>query len=470
MMLVLPLAIAWIGAVAIAILDGRRRWVGWLAVTCLAGSFGALVVLGVEVFDKGARQEVAGGWEPGVGIVLHADALGVVFAVLSIGVLLTALVFEVLGGVRSRSFPALILFMATGLTGLFLTGDIFNFYVFFEIAMISAYALTGYGEERRQWRAAAIFAIVNLLGSVLFLIAIAALYHLTGRLDMFGVGQRAQVVAENPAIQVATLIFIAFGVKLGLFPFHFWLPAVYTSTRPAVAAILGGALANIGSYGLLRFGAGILPRELEFGAPALYALGAMSIIYGAMQAISRHSVSEVIAYSAIGQVGYIMLALAIGGQVGFTAAVLYAIVNSMNKTLLFLSENLRGWLVGAAFVVGAFSVAGVPPAAGFFGKAALFRAGIGEENVGGSVALVVLIFGGGLLSLVYMFQIYQARFWTKEAPADATTPAAAGPTSPLARRVVVVALAVLVLAAGVWPEPLLTVSERAAQALGGGAP
>lgn len=128
----------------------------------------------------------------------------------------------------------------------------------------------------------------------------------------------------------------AFCLKLGLFPFHFWLPAVYVGSHPPVAAILSGALANIGSYGLLRFGGGILPRELEFGSTAVLVLGTASILYGALQAISRRDTSEVMAYSAIGQVGYVLLALGIGGA-GYAAAVLYSVVNSLNKGVVFLA-------------------------------------------------------------------------------------------------------------------------------------
>ena len=193
-------------------------------------------------------------------------------------------------------------------------------------------------------------------------------------------------------IVVAAAIFSAFCLKLGLFPFHFWLPAVYVGSHPPVAAILSGALANIGSYGLLRFGGGILPRELALGAAAVMALGAASIVYGALQAVSRRDTSEVMAYSAIGQVGYILLALGIGGPVGFAAAVLYAVVNSLNKGVVFLAAGLRGPLVGAAFAVGAFSIAGVPPAAGFLGKIAVFEAAVAEGSVATGAALVALIF------------------------------------------------------------------------------
>jgi multicomponent Na+:H+ antiporter subunit D len=369
-------------------------------------------------------------------------------------VLLAALIFEVANGVRSQSFPALVLLLGAGLTGVFLTADAFNFYVFFEIAMISSYVLTGYGDEGRQLRSATIFVIVNLLGSAFFLMGIAALYHQTGRLDMAGIAERVALLSPESVILSAVLIFTAFGIKLGIFPFHFWLPAVYTGTRPAVAAILSGAVANIGTYGLLRWGGGMLPDELRTAAPMFFALGVVSIIYGSLQAISRRSVAEVVAYSSIGQVGFILVALAIGGPAGFAAAVLFAIVNSVNKTLLFLSENLRGWLVGFAFAVGAFSVAGVPPAGGYLGKAGLFRVAAEEENW----VVIALVVIGSVLSFVYMFQIYQRRFMTPEVAESANTV-----PSPAAVRAVVVVLAVITLLIGIWPEPVLWVSEQAGQ-------
>lgn len=461
MALALPLLLTWFAAVALAILDGRRRWVGMVAAATLIASFISMVVLAIDVERDGTYSMIVGNWPAGVGIGLKADMLGLTFAMLSILVLIAALIFEIINGVRSSSFPALVLFLATGLTGLFFTADAFNFYVFFEIAMIAAYVLTGYGEDRRQLRSAMIFAVVNLLGSAFFLFGIAALYHLTGRLDMAGIAVRIAVFESEATILSYTMILVAFSVKLGLFPFHFWLPAVYTGTRPAVAAILSGAVANIGTYGLLRFGGEIMPEELELTAPVLGVLGLASIIYGSLQAISRRSVAEVLAYSSIGQVGYILIGLSIGGTIGYSAVILFAIINSLNKTLLFLSENLRGWLVGFAFAAGAFSVAGLPPAGGFIGKAGMFRAAL-DDHSRGTVALIAL---GSALSFVYMLQIYQRRFWLvpdkQEAPPH---------PSPIGLRLVVVALAVVVLFVGIWPEPLISLSERAAESVPLGTP
>ncbi|MBI3969364.1 MAG: oxidoreductase, partial [Chloroflexi bacterium] len=412
------------------------------------------VALAITVYTGGPVEMVSGGWPTGIGITLRADALGAVFAVVVTAVLLAVLVHEVVSGVRERAFPALVLFMAAGLGGLFLTGDVFNFYVFFEVSMTTGFVLASYGQEQRQIRDALTFTVVNLLGSVLFLNGVAALYHVTGTLDMRSVGEQVDRAEPNTVILIAVLFFVAFSLKLGLFPFHNWLPPVYEGTHPAVAAILSGALANIGSYGLLRFGADLFAKELQLAAPALLLLGGLSVVYGAVLAASRRTAPAVLAYSSISQAGYILIALAVGGSIGYGAAVVYTIVNALNKTLLFLAAGLRGWFVAAAFAVGGFSVAGVPPSAGFFGKAALFRVGIEAESLG----VVLLVLTGGALSFVYMFQSYQREFWERS-----TTE----PPSPLAPRILVVILAGLVVGLGIWPEPLLAAGERAARALMG---
>ena len=450
-----PLLVLWPAALVLAAADGRRRAVGFAAVAALAVTFVLLAVLLARVAADGPQDLVVGGWPADVGIRLRADALGALFALVSCGVVLASLVQAVVTGIRSRVTPALTLFMTLGMTGLFLTGDVFSFYVFFELAMIAAYALTAASGGARGMAAAFIFAVVNLIGSFLFLIAIGALYRATGTLEMIVMAERAAPIAPTTAILIAITLFVAFGVKLGLFPFHFWLPAVYMSVSPPIAAMFAGALANIGVYGLLRFGPAILPREVELGAWALIVLGAVSIAYGALQAIARRHTQEVLAYSAIGHAGYVLVAIGLGGPVGIAAAVVFSVANSLNKALLFLSRELRGRFVAGAFLIGALSVAGVPPSAGFFGKAALFDAGVDA----GSIAVVVLLFVGGALSFVYLFQIYQHDRWRPREERERLTPST--PAAP-AQRAVVVTVALVVLALGLWPEPLLAVGEQAA--------
>ena len=450
-----PLLILWPGAIVLAVLDGRRRRAGLLAVGVLAACFVLLSVLLGQVAVNGPLELVAGGWAANVGIRLRVDALGAVFAVLSCGVLLASLAQAVITGVQSRATPALTLFMALGLTGLFLTGDVFSFYVFFELAMIAAYSLTAASGDGHRLGAAFIFAVVNLIGSFLFLIAIGALYRATGTLEMQAIAERAATIDPNTAILIAVTFFVAFGIKLGLFPFHFWLPSVYLAVSPHIAAMFAGALANIGAYGLLRFGGAILPKELALSATALIAIGSVSIAYGALQAIARRDTREVLAYSSIGHAGYVLVALGLGGPVGLGAAVIFSVANSLNKTLLFLASELRGRLMATAFLIGILSVAGVPPTAGFFGKAALFDAGIDA----GSVATVVLLFVGGALSFVYLFQIYQH---DRRRPHDERVRATPTKAASRGQRATAFSVAVVVLVLGVWPEPLLVLGEQVA--------
>ena len=457
-LIALPLVILWPAAIVSALLDGRRRGPGLFACGVLAATTVLLAVLLGRVAASGPVELVPGGWPSDVGIRLRVDALGAVFALVSCGVLFASLLHGVLTGVRAGGLPALTLFMALGLTGLFLTGDVFSFYVFFELAMIAAYAMTGAGGGSRRISAAFIFAVVNLVGSFLFLIAVGALYRATGTLEMQAVAAEAAKLDPNTAILIAITFFVAFGIKLGLFPFHFWLPAVYHGVSPYVAAMFAGALANIGAYGLIRFGAAILPEELELSATALIVIGSVSIAYGAIQAIARRDTREVLAYSSIGHAGYVLVALGLGGPVGIAAAVIFSLANALNKTLLFLASELRGRLTATAFLLGALSVAGVPPTAGFFGKAALFDAGI-DAN---SAAAVALLFVGGALSFVYLFQIYQHDRWRPREEREREmprTPAGVG------QRAVALTLALVVLTLGVWPEPLLAIGDQAARDL-----
>jgi multicomponent Na+:H+ antiporter subunit D len=451
----IALVVPWAFGIAIAIVDSRRRAVGWLTVGLLAVNFVALVVLAADVAADGTRSVTTGNWPVGVGITLRVDALGALFAALSSLALLAATAYEVVGGVRERGFCGFVLLLCAGLTGVFITGDLFNFYVFFELAMTAAYVLATYGGGRRELSAALVFTTANLLGTFVFLLSVAGVYHVTGTLDMGQIGERMGTVDASTGLLIAVGFFVAFSVKLGLFPFHFWLPTVYTGAGPAVAAILSGGLANIGAYGLLRFGAELLPRELEMAAIPLMIIGCASILYGGVLAISRRTGAEMLAYSAIGQVGYVLVAIGVGGPVGFGAAIVYAVLNALNKTLLFLTLRMRGAIVATAFAIGALSVAGLPPAGGFVGKLELFRATADDP------VLIALIFLGGALSFVYVFQVYQYEFWRSEGT---------GARSARAQQAIIGVLALVTLAAGVWPEPLLALAADAAASLEAVAP
>jgi multicomponent Na+:H+ antiporter subunit D len=456
--LVLALLIPWVAGIGLIVLDGRRRSVRWAAVAALVATLATLGILAAEVLTTGPVVVTTGSWPLGVGITLRADALGVTFALLSVAMLTAAVVHEALDGIGEREFPGLALLLATGLGGSFLTGDVFNFYVFFELALAASYVLAVHGRTPRVLAADLVFTAVNVVGTFVFLLSVASLYRVTGTLEMTRISERMAVADPNAAILIAVGFFVAFSVKLGLFPFHFWLPTVYTAARPAIAAILSGSLANIGAYGLLRFGAGLLPRELELAAEALIAIGVASIVYGGVLAVSRRTGSEMLAYSAIGQVGYVLVAIGVGGPVGFGAAVLYTVINATNKTMLFLTTRMRGAVVGGLFAIGALSIAGLPPAAGFIGKLEVLR------SVVDSPILVGIVLLGSLLSFVYAFQIYQFEHWRPDpdGPPGSRPPGSRPAATSWRQWAVPLVLAGLVLAIGLWPEPLLALSGAAA--------
>lgn len=446
----LPLVLSFLLALVVAFLDGKRRWVGVMAAV---GLLGILVLDGVILVDTvrfGPVQAVTGSWNAGIGIRFEADPLAAIFAVACTLVILASLVHEVARGVEAAKFPCLLLFLSTGLHGLFFTGDAFNFYVFFELSMIASFALVTYGHERAELRATFTFVVVNLLGSVTFLIAIGALYHVSGTLDLAQLSRWARRQPPNTLNLFGALFLAAFSLKLGLFPFHFWLPAVYRDARPAVAAVLAGALADIGSYGILRFGAGALSGELQAASGVLLLIGAASALYGSLVALFRRSSVEVVAYAAVAHSGYILLALGLAPATGIGAAVLLALAGTLDKAALMLALQGKGAWAKAAFAVAGCSAAGIPLTLGFMGKAALVIGAV-KDAASGVVGVVVL---AGALAMVFLF-----RAWFFDPDTTAGPPGSARAAA---------ALGAVIIAVAVWPQPLLEVAGGIASSLAGG--
>ncbi|EPX63969.1 NADH dehydrogenase (quinone) [Cystobacter fuscus DSM 2262] len=455
MPLVLPLVGAWGLAAVLSFLDGRKKAVAGLAVVGMVGVLGASLALLPAALHGPMPEVVAGGWPVGMGIRLRADALSVLFCVVTNAVLAGALGCELLEGIGTRSFPALVLFLAAGLNGAFLTADAFNFYVFFELSMGAAFALASYGRGAPALRAGFTFVVVNLMGSVLFLTAVVMLYQATGTLDMGGIAEWVASPHTRRLEVPGALLLSAFGVKLGLFPFHFWAPAVYRGVSTSIAAIFAGALVNIGSYALVRLGPGVLGDALAHGAEVLAVLGGASLVYGSLLALARQVPAETLAYASIAQAGYLFAALGLGPGPGVAAAVLLALSGSLDKAVLFLAMGLPGTRSRAAFAAAAFSSAGLPLSLGFLAKTELLRAALLGERwwLAGFVVL------SSVLSLVALARTFQRLYWAEARTREAPGRAASG---------VVLALALVGVGVGVWPEPLLAVSARVAGALAGG--
>ncbi len=390
-----PLLICWLAAPLFLLVDGRRPLVAWSA----AGLLGAataidLVLLGQMAWgDRAALVVVTGGWPADVGIRLQVDQVALFFGAVSAAVITAAMVHD--RGPRSRSpyLPALLLFMCAGLHGAFFTGDLFNFYVFFEVSVVTSFALAAYGYGRHELRVALVYIAVNLLGSVAFLTGVTVVYHQTGMLDLARLAEHRQDTGIGIPHLGAALLFAALSLKLGLFPLHFWVPVLYSNAHPAIAAVMSGALINIGSYGLLRIGLTSAEASRDAGSWLLLFLGALAVLYGAILAAYRDRPREIIAYASIAQAGYVVIGLGIGGVIGTAAALFAVLAGGFEKAACFLCFESRGSGRALAGLAGAAGIAGLPLTVGFLTKIALFYAVWSSDAGPGLVAALIAATG-----------------------------------------------------------------------------
>lgn len=389
----LPLLICWIGGAALIGANGRDRKVAAAAVVLLVAVTAADLWLLLKMTVGGAAifETTTGDWPAGIGIRLRVDALSLFFGTVCGGVLAAVMQHESRLRIETRQFPGLILLMCAGLHGLFFTGDLFNFYVFFEVAIVASFALAAYGYGRAESRGAFIYMAVNLLGSVIFLVGVTSVYHGAGTLDFALLAQATENGMDEAVLLSGAALLTAFALKLGLFPFHGWVPVVYSHSRPPVAAALAGALVNIGAYGLLRIGWQVFPQATADAAWLLLALGAAGTLYGALLALRRQSPAELAAYVAIAQAGYILLGLGAGGYLGVAAVLLVVLTGALDKTVMFLALDVAGRARRFATLVAAISVAGLPFTIGFVAKVQLFNAGAAPGGAGAVVIGTLLV-------------------------------------------------------------------------------
>lgn len=457
-MRLVPWALGWLLAVLWLALDGRRRLVAWGAVLLLglllASDLALLAQLSLS--DASALELTTGGFPEGIGIRLHVGVLQAYFGALCSAVLLAAMVHELGRGVCARLFPGLVLMLSSALHGAFYTRDLFNFYAFFELAMASSFALAYAGQHASEVRGAFVYVAINILGSVLFLMGVAATYHAAGTLDFAQLAERLERGRHSETFVPAALMFTALSLKLGLFPFHGWVPVIYTHARPAVAAMMAGALTNLGAYGLLSLGMALFPHARETAAPVLLVLGATATLYGSLVAFQRERAADVAAYAAIVHAGYLVLALGIGGREGTLALLLIALSGSLDKSAMFLSLEARSARRGGISLVAACSLAGLPLTIGFISKVTVFEAALRMGPVPSTLLSCSLVISGTLLAATAMHFYRLSR--------------GAAPCVGEASSAPALALAVLIAGLAIMPEPVGLLAMQAATALLGAEP
>jgi multicomponent Na+:H+ antiporter subunit D len=416
-----------------------------LAVAGAVALFITSVVLVETVRTQGIQVVQVGNWPAPFGITLVADMFSAIM-VLMAGVIGLATVIYSLASIDARresfGYYPLLHFLLMGVCGAFLTGDIFNLYVWFEVLLISSFVLLTLGGERAQMEGAIKYVTLNLMSSALFLAAVGILYGMTGTLNMADLAVKLNAVgAPNVSVAVAMLFLVAFGIKAAIFPLFFWLPASYHTPPVAVSAIFSGLLTKVGVYALIRVFTLLFVQDIGYTHTIVLVVAGFTMVTGVLGAAAQNEFRRILAFHIVSQIGYMIMGLGLFTKLGLAGGIFYIAHNIFAKTNLFLVSGVAYKLrhtfelkklggiyrthpgISVLFLISALSLAGVPPLSGFFGKLSLVQAGLQVEQY--AIAATALLVG--ILTLFSMTKIWNEAFW-KASPGPLMEHAEPAPT------------------------------------------
>lgn len=447
----------------------------------IASCTGLLVVAGMilmRVTEAGVVVLRVGSWPAPIGITLVADYLSAAMVLVTAVIGLAVAVYAAASGTgKFRGyFTPLYQALLLGVNGSFLTGDLFNLYVWFEVMLMSSFVLVALPGGRAQLEAAVKYLTLNFIASAFFLVGLGVLYGIAGTLNMADLS--VKLVAEENSdlvLSTAVLFLVAFGIKAGVFPFYFWLPSSYHVTPTPVAAVFAGLLTKVGVYACVRVFTLVYPGQQDFLAMLLLPIGVLTMITGVFGAASQFFIPRILSFHIISQIGYMIVGLGFFTRGALAATVFYIVHHILVKTNLFLIGGIIGrrtgtqalaktgglyakapWLA-VLFLIPAMSLGGIPPLSGFFAKFALVKEGL----LLGQWAVIAAALAVGLLTLYSMIKIWNEAFW-KNPPAGDRLPDKKVPPLMIAPAVV---LALCTVAFGLFPGVFIDFSLRAADQL-----
>src|SRR5690625_2632936 len=388
------------------------------------------VLLFHQVWTEGILIVQSGNWQAPFGISFVGDTLAVTLVLLTsiVGLLVGVFAIPTIGRRRiNYGFFPIFHFLILGLNGSFLTGDIFNLYVWFEIIIISSFVLLTLGGQKEQLEGAMKYFTLNTLASVFFLTAIAMVYGLTGSLNMADISLKMMQVENQNLVNVTAILFlIGFGIKAAVFPFYFWLPASYHTPPAAISAIFGGLLTKVGVYALLRS----FTLLFEFNDTlqiTLLILAIGSMLAGALGTFTQKNMVKAFSYLIICHIGYMILGLSLFTSCAIAATVFYLIHDIIAKSNLFLISGFIYRIQGTyqlpemggiyakfpfysfIIIISFFSLAGVPPLSGFWPKLSLITESF---EAGNYLGIAVIIFVSSI-TLLIISKVWSEAFWKK---------------------------------------------------------
>lgn len=452
----------------------------------LVGSIFSLIisiVLISIVWEDGIQTLNVGDWKPPFGISLVSDLLSAVMVVITaiIGFATALYSLATMDEAREKfGFYPLLQILLMGINGSFLTGDIFNLYVWFEVMLISSFVLLALGGKKDQLEGAIKYVTLNLISSSFFLAGVGILYGLAGTLNMADLAQKLPLINETGMTTVVSMLFlVAFGIKSAVFPLFFWLPASYHTPPAAVSAIFAGLLTKVGVYAMMRVFTLIFVEDAEFTHTIILVIAGFTMLTGVLGAASQMDFRRILSFHIISQIGYMVMGLGLYSPLALTGAIFYIIHHIIVKTNLFLVggvvnkmygtydlKKLGGIyksypLLGLLFLIPALSLAGIPPLSGFWAKFTVVKAGLDLE----SYLIVIVSLVVGLLTLFSMTKIWNEAFW-KDLPKESSE--ANLPASLLQRILLfspIVLLAIITITIGFNVEPFFEIAQKAAEQL-----
>ena len=431
-----------------------------------------------QVVAKGILVAQMGSWDAPFGVSLVADPLSAVMVTITSVIALAVALYarsDIGEDMERLGYHPLFQVLVGGVNGAFLTGDLFNLYVWFEVLLIASFVLLTLGGSRAQLKGGVHYVIINLVSSALFLSAVGLIYGMTGTLNMADLAGRLNALPSGLVTTVAMLFLVAFGIKAAIFPLFFWLPSSYHTPPVVITALFAGLLTKVGIYALIRVFTLLFTQDVGYTHTLLLWLAGFTMLVGVLGAAAQSDVRKLLGFHIVSQIGYILMGLALFTPLGLAGATVYLLHNILAKANLFLIagimkreagsydlKKLGGLYAGRPllsvfFLISAFALAGFPPLSGFWAKLFVIRAGL-EAGAYPVVAVSLVV---GLLTLYSMTKIWRGAFW-KPHPTDLPETLSAG-SRPL--YLPVAGLALLTVMMGLWIAPVFDTAVLAADSL-----
>lgn len=441
----------------------------------------AAFALILRVQQLGTVRVALGGWAAPFGIELVADPLAALLVLCAALTGLVCIAVQLGDAVKAPCHPLLlplVFGVLAGVAGAFLTGDLFNLYVWIELSFIAVLGLFVLGGQPDHADATYKYLVLNLLGTILLLMAVAFIYGATGQLNYAAAGRAAWTIAPGVALLVQGTLLLALVVKTGAAPFSAWLPASYHTLPVPVLALSAALLTKVALYAILRLAGGAFAPAPPVLLQALGWIGAVTMLLGAFGTVYHTDLRRIVGYFVISAVGFVLIGVAVATPGALAAASFYIVHDIVIKVALVVASALVAHACGTwdlrrmgglwearpvlatLFLIVGLSLVGIPPLSGFWAKYYLLR----EIIAGAPAAWTVIALLASLVTLYAFARIWIEAFWKEPPPGEQAS--AAGPLSPAAVSAAA-AVAAITLAIGLWPEPLARYVLQAANALTG---